>query len=132
MKTSAKRAAGPSLEMLRMRARGMRMTNCVKMSALVPKGCWPGGATALAKERRFSAVKMRPAQTKPSWERVIEARIMDRKRGTDDFETQFTVSATAVFAAAVQEEAEADCSDDRDGDERDGGEEDAAVPEGLR
>ena len=74
---SASKAAPPSLDMLRMKASGMRTMSWIPMRALIESGDGPL-STASRKEYMFSAKKMTPAQTKPSWDRVIEAKIMDR------------------------------------------------------
>ncbi len=77
MKMSASSAAGPSLEMLRMKDSGIRMTSCRRTSTVVEKGLRPP-QTALKKDSMFSAVKTMPEQTKPICESVMEPRISPR------------------------------------------------------
>ena len=65
MKTSARSAAGPSFEMLRMSARGISGMNWIAIRAFVLNGCRAGlGATAFAKASQFSAVKINPGTYK--------------------------------------------------------------------
>jgi len=78
MKISANSATGPSLEMLRMSAKGMRRMSWSAMRTGVESGVVSFGVTASRKENMFSAVKIIPAHTKPICEMVIEAKIKDR------------------------------------------------------
>lgn len=72
---SARRAAGPSFEMLRMRASGIRTTSWIAIRAFPLSGAVGEDVTASKNEARFSAVKMMPEETKPIWEMVMDPRI---------------------------------------------------------
>lgn len=74
---SATRAAGPSLDMLRIREKGMSKRSWRPIKAAVDNGLVVVGVTASKKDEKFSAVKMMQAQTNPICEIVIDERIKD-------------------------------------------------------
>lgn len=80
MKASARVAAAPSLEMLRMKDSGMSNRACRAMSALMPSGLAPL-ETAAKKLNQLSATNTRPVHTKPSCESVMLVRITLRIQG---------------------------------------------------
>ncbi len=76
MNMSASMAEGPRRVMLRIKARGTRMMICRLMSAMMLRGWVWLGVTASRKVKRFSAMKIMPAQTKPICESAMELRII--------------------------------------------------------
>lgn len=75
MKMSASMAEGPRRVMLRIKARGTRTMVCSIMSAMMLRG-WVWFGVTSRKVKRFSAMKIMPAQTKPICESDMELRII--------------------------------------------------------
>lgn len=76
IRTSASKAAGPNFEILRIMARGMSTASRMAVRAFVDNGVEPL-ETARTNDKRFSAVKTIPTQTKPICEMAVDVRIKD-------------------------------------------------------
>jgi hypothetical protein len=80
IQTSASKAARPNFEILRIMARAMSTAICMAIRAFVDSGVEPL-ETARTNDKRFSAVKTIPTQTKPICEMADQRsqfRISDR------------------------------------------------------